>query len=265
MKNHHALFFAVAFSFFVASPFEALASKGAGKAIPYLEGDTARSQVRIMLPYPEGLLATEAPTDEGEHKFGVCVGGALTSLKLISSSSLDYEITGVTFSPSLSPVGGLFYQYVVPKNKGSWAFYNEVGYYGIQAKGQLDTVFSASLQRTYDVEVNYRYLKINNAARYAYPVGGLHIFGQFGICTGLALTTEYINNVTINFLGNVRTEDANFTVREAKVDYGLFSGAGIQKDKLFLELRYERGTGPTYREDFGSISSRFLLLLGFQL
>ncbi len=225
-----------------------------------------RSLIRLFRQYYETCAPTEVVLAEEADRFrvdfGALVGISVTSLSF-DSDNFAY-LTEAGYSNSIDFAGGLFVDFVLPRNQGRWSIYNELLYTSYRVNGRYEEVMNAEAFTVTDTEFGYAYLKLNNLLRFRQPVGNLLLFLNAGVSNGFALNPTNFRRDEITFFSTERFTEGPAIEQARRYEQGFLLGAGLLVDKASLEFRFERGSGMARFEGVGSSTKKFLLLAGYR-
>ena len=91
------------------------------------------------------------------------------------------------FENTLSPVGGLALNVVIPRNNGKWSIYNELFYSAYNTTALYNDFHTAERYEIHNYTVGYTYGKINNMLRLKYPLKKAFIFANAGLSNGFII------------------------------------------------------------------------------
>ena len=189
--------------------------------------------------------------------FGVFTGFSITKLKFKGVNNDD--LVNTDYSPSKDLTFGLFLDYSLPKNLNKWSVYNELLYTSFKTNGE----YSENSHSTIYTTLEYAYIKINNMLRYNYPIGGISLYLNAGMSNGFGVKeTNYRKTVTV--FPSDKVEEGLALKSTRKYEPGLVAGIGSKYKKLFIEARYEKGSGMSKFVDLKSPVERIYFLFGYR-
>lgn len=190
---------------------------------------------------------------------GLLAGVSLTSLKF---SGPTY-FTATDFNSSVNFSAGLYCEIILPRNQKKWSVNNELLLSSYDAKGTYEDGPEDNYTKI-TTELGYTYLKLNNLARFKYPIGHSYLFLNGGISNGIFLKeTNYKNTFTRFYSQETTKEEAAFDDPK-KYEFGFIFGGGFKTGRYSLEARYEIGTGMSKVIAIAERTHRIFLLLGFR-
>jgi len=200
--------------------------------------------------------------DKISTEFGVLAGASLTSLNF--SSDLFSYLVEANYDQSVNFSGGVFFEFVLPRNQGKWSIYNDLTYSSYKINGHYQIYENENHYTKINTEIGSAYLKLNNMLRFKYPVSGSFLFINAGISNGIAISET-------NYLNKEYKADAQEDVIEGKAlndtrkfEQGFVIGSGIKFSKYSCEVRYERANGMSKYTALSSTTSRFYFLLSYR-
>jgi hypothetical protein len=175
-------------------------------------------------------------------------------------------LTDGEFSNSLNFSGGLFLEFISPRNNGRMSSYNELLFTSFNLKGQYVQNNSPGVVSTTTTKFDYSYLKLNTLLRYKFPAGRNFIFVNAGISNGYAISSSNSTHKEITSSGTVvATQDGLAITNSRSYEFGLLGGLGFTRQKISLEGRYESSNGFSSTSGLGVTVSRIYFLLGYRL
>jgi len=196
---------------------------------------------------------------------GLIAGVSLSHMNFISSSkTFDYLSEG-SYNSSISPTLGFSVELIMPKNQKKWSINNELIFTYFKFKG---THFQSNGEdnnvRT-NFELAYAYLKMNNLIRYKYPIGKSQMFFNAGVSNGIVISEKNEKREGHWFYSSYKVTNGSAIDETRKYEIGLVLGAGLKKNKLSFEMRYEKGNGITDYASLKASPNRYYFLIGYQL
>lgn len=199
---------------------------------------------RLFLAYYKDKGATPTfyrPVDKVLYVFGVVAGISRATLTFQGASAHRYLIEADYTSP-ITPSIGVSMDIVLPRNMHKWSIYNELLWATNRTNGHFENVQDATYTAA-DIQFRFSYLKLQNMARYRFPVGSIHGFINAGISNGYAIVarSQRIRTTRLANYENV-TQGIVFD-NPIRLELGYVAGAGAGYEKYGFEFRYERGSG----------------------
>lgn len=201
-------------------------------------------------------------TNKLNTEVGMLVGASNTSLEFKSASFK--ELVNANYPRSTNFSTGIFLNINLSKDQKKWSIYNELLYSTYSVSGQYNEVMTAGNYRNSYTSIGMTYFKLNNMIRYYYPVGKLNLFINGGISHGLALSELNYKIVRTKLYYMEREEISNALTSTKKYEQGFLAGAGINYNKLSLELRYETSNGMSKYTALKSEVKRIFFLFGYR-
>ena len=159
-------------------------------------------------------------------EYGALLEVSYSSLKMNYPDIYTGNIIHLKGDGNIYPIVGIFFTYVLPKNRGKMAIVNELNNY----------VMKSTTKDPLDVNYNMTYIGLKNLIRYKIHVGTPSIFLTAGILNGFMIK----NQNTIK-LSNSALQTNSREVR--KHEEGLVLGIGGVFNRITVESRYTIGTG----------------------
>ena len=201
-------------------------------------------------------------TEKVTTEVGALIGATSSSLEF-KSNSYAY-LTDVDYPHSLNISAGLFFDVIFPRNAKKWSLYNELMYTSYQMEGRYDSFTNENTYSTSYIKIGYSYIKMNNLARFRYPVGNLQIYLNGGMSNGFVVAeTNFLRKESTTHSIN-QVEEGRALNEVRKYEQGYLIGIGSKFKKYSLEIRYEKGSGVSLYRVLGSSVHRYYLLLGYK-
>lgn len=213
---------------------------------------------------PEFVRSREAEKVE----IGVIAGASSTNFKVKTSSSnvTMVAMSRAKFSASTNFAGGVFFDIVFPRQRGKVSLNNELTYSSYQTSGTYRVSQSPTRYDDRIFEVAYSYVKMNNMFRYKFLLNNSAIFVNAGLSAGMLLNDE--SKLTLfrksDNIENTQVDNA-FKIDARSFEVGILGGAGFRKNRISLELRVERGSGPISELETSATVYRYYALLGYRI
>jgi hypothetical protein len=205
-------------------------------------------------------------------EFGIVAGISMIDLRFVSASSVFDPLPKAKFGNTLSPVGGLSLNVVIPRNNGKWSIYNELFYNSYNTTAVYNDFHSAEYYDIHYYKVGYAYGKINNMLRFKYPLKNAFIFVNAGLSNGFILHETNVDSITRRYNGVTTTRvqkivadgGENDTFSAKKHELGFLVGFGGIYKKFSAEFRLEAGTGFSKYIALDANANRYNLLFGYR-
>jgi hypothetical protein len=195
-------------------------------------------------------------------EFGALAGVTLSSLKFRS----DYftYLVEAEYDQSVNFAAGVFFDIILPRNQRKWSISNELIYSSYQVNGHYLVYENENRYTKISTEIGCAYLKMNNMARFTYPIGDLYVFVNAGI------TNDFVMSET-NYKKKEYKSGEQFVVQEdkalegtRKLEQGFIFGSGVKYTKYSIEVRYERANSMAKYTNLNSTMNRFYFLLKYR-
>lgn len=204
-------------------------------------------------------------------EYGIIGGVSLIDLKFVSNSAVFDPLPKAKFENTLSPVGGLTLNVVMPRNNGKWSIYNELFYSSYYTTSVYNDFRSNENYNIHNYTVGYSYGKINNMLRYKYPIKKAYIFINGGLSNGLILHETNVDSIYRRYNGvtTIKTQkivaDGQYDTFSAKKhELGFLLGFGGIYNRFTAEFRIEAGTGFSKYIALDANAIRYNLLFGYR-
>ncbi len=196
--------------------------------------------------------------EDASIQFGVIAGLSTTSLKFSSIYKQTFAyLLYANLSNSINVTGGLYLDYLLPRNLKKWSVCTEFLY----SSYKFDATIKENNYSTTYFTLGYSYLKMVNMVRYKYPVGKCILFINGGISSGYAISSTNYKRVESELYG-VETGKALDSYRG--IELGLTLGIGAEFQRYSFELLHERGNGMSTYTSLSSNSYRYYFLVGYR-
>jgi hypothetical protein len=194
---------------------------------------------------------------------GITLG--ISSSNVSFSSSNFTELTMAKYKPSVSPAGGIFAEFIFPRKRQRWSFYNELFFSSYSITGNYQLPGSSANYRKYIITLDYSYLKLNNLIRYRSSNGNIRFMANIGISNGLTIQAKNNLKSIYHILnGDVINNEAAIPV-ERKHEEGLLLGIGGLYKKFSAELRFEFSSGMSQTKGLDASVRRTFLLINYRI
>ncbi len=108
-------------------------------------------------------------------------------------------------------------------------------------------------------------MKINNLIRYKYPIGTLFVFVNGGLSNGFVVKeTNYKKEVSKFYTQRERVFEGLALDPSRTYEQGYIIGAGLQYNRLSLEIRLDNGNGISKNNGLTSSTKSYFVLLGYR-
>ena len=197
--------------------------------------------------------------------FGFVAGLSLTNLKFTSNESYYDHLTDDDYTNSVRPVISLSLNMVLPRNRGKWSIYNELGYksYGFQNTYEISKTENHHIKQTTSLAASY--IKLTNLLRYQIPDKEVRTYFQLGISSSFPFAVKNELKTETTFYDNYRVAYRKAIDEFRNFEVGIVGGIGAEYKKFSTEFRYEIGSGMSEILTLKSRSHTFFLLLAYHL
>lgn len=199
-------------------------------------------------------------------KFNAVGGLSMTTLSFSSQQGFaDYPFAD--FGYSFLPAIGIAMDVVLPRNRESWSFFNELMYKSYNLRSQYNITVHENKYRDIDMQFDLSYIKLTTAIKYRQPTKSNKIrpFFYAGISNSLALKTT--NSLTQDkvFFSSTNHEEGPAIALFRKYEQGYVFGVGANMRKWSADFRFERGNGMSKYLNLKSSTRNFYVLVTYQL
>lgn len=168
------------------------------------------------------------PQAKTEFEWFLTAGVSQTQLKFIGQP-------GINFDASIDPTFAIGLNTIFPRNRKVWSVYSEIQYKSYKTK---------SSGNTYIFDLGY--VRATTSYRYTHMKSSIKPYFQAGVNLGHAF--KYISNRDFD-----------------KLDFGIHAAAGVRKNKVAGELRFERSVGMFPSDPLQSSVTSFYFLVSYQI
>ncbi len=205
-------------------------------------------------------------------EIGILVGASMIDLSFKTSGVAFEPLPKAKFANTFSPTFGVFANIVKPRNDGRWSLCNELIYSKYSTTAIYNDFHSNDNYQIHHYSVDFTYGKINSMLRYKYPIAKFKIFADAGFSFGLIVNEKNSDNINRQYNGTntwykeniIINSSINFPFVSKKYELGALLGVGLNYKNVFLELRYEAGTGFTPFPALQINANRLFLLLAYK-
>ena len=194
-------------------------------------------------------------------EFGLIAGLTLTSIAF-DGDSYSYLDDG-EFQQSLNFAAGITFNFTIPGTNGKLSIHNELAFSSYKIDGHNLSVYHADKYTDSKTTIGFSYLKMNNMARFSYPINHFSVFCNAGISNGYGFNeTNYLHQ-EITFFTTFNTEEGKALNEMRKYEFGYILGVGTKYKRFSVEYRYEIGNGMSEYVFLQSKTKRSFFLLGY--
>ena len=196
-------------------------------------------------------------------KVGVLAGLSFNSIKFSSYNSPEF--TNGIFSKTTSPTAGIFVEFIFPKNQRRWSIENEIVYSSFKTEGKsIADYIDEDKFNSYEIKLDYAYLKLINMLRYKIFIGKINIFANAGITTAFAIKDDKsIQKRTKTYVFDFIKADDTYKVNR-KFEQGIIAGLGAKYKNSTFEIRNERSGGMSDLLTLATNINRYNFLVSYQ-
>ncbi len=197
--------------------------------------------IKLLTKYDEckGIKSGEvSSTEKIKLLFGIVAATDYSKLKIKNGAGRD-----ATISSTGNFALGMSMAIRLPRNNGSSSFNIELLYRKYQFKNQSETIEGPDLSYTHNNKFEGSYLKNNIMYRYQFTLTKLKPFLNIGISQAFKLTDIDKTTTEKRFYSSISTYEDPFTSPERGYEQGINFGAGINVNKINIELRAETTNG----------------------
>lgn len=189
-----------------------------------------REMIKLFNTYNQcvGESVALEPQAETEFEWFAIGGVSQTQLKFIGQP-------GITFDASTDPTFAIGLNTIFPRNNKVWSVYSEIQYKSYNTRSNANTYI-----------FDLGYVRANVAYRYTNMKSSIKPYFQAGVNLGHAF--KYKSNRDFD-----------------KLDFGMLVSAGVRKNKLGGELRFERTVGMFPSDPIQSAVTSYYLLLSYKI
>jgi hypothetical protein len=174
--------------------------------------------------------------DEGRSQFGVIAGLSVSTLPYLTKTNMAENAPWVYL-----PVGGVFLNYVFPRERGKLVLQNEIQNYSFNGSTEI-------INSTYITRYNFNkiFLGVNTLIKYSFTVKKPSIY----MLAGITNLFEVSDKSYYQLIGFGNGEKRSIEIVEPKYKPGLIFGVGSTWDRFGIEARYSLITAITTFDNF---------------
>ena len=191
---------------------------------------------------------------------GIVLGVSATTF--VFSFTHGFNDEKIKFSPSIKPVAGASLDIVLPFANRRWSIHSDLLYRSYST--ETNRIYSNG-QEKIKYSFSYSGLKLANALRFQYGLGGVKPFFLAGFFNGISLSRKntMITERTLTSVTFVHESDALGSTRSH--EFGFLFGAGVQYNRISAEVRYEQGNGISNATGYGTKTKASYFLIQYKL
>ncbi len=194
---------------------------------------------------------------------GVIAGVSITSLKFNDNDTSPY--LNSKFKTSTDFTGGVFFDISLSQKEKKWSLYNEILYYSYKTSNEYEDIENENIYTTTNTKISHSFIKMNNLARYNFPVGkNLSMHFNAGLTNGFVITEENYKRVERNVYSVQTISTGPALSFPRNHEFGYMLGLGLKNNRLTYQVRYENTSGVSGDSAVSSMS-KFYLLIGLRI
>ena len=196
-----------------------------------------------------GAIKSIAPQkDKGRFEYGIMAGAGYT--KMTHAMANPFRYTTVKGNANITPVGGLFFNYVFARGRGKYALLNELHTYQTKSEAFYDNEY---------FHYNMQYLGLQHLFRYTIFVGKPSVYALIGF----SYATIIKQNSTLTRRDGSVEKLVYLPWAIRNDEQRAIAGIGLNMKRFMLEARYYRGNGFTTGANATPPNNRLDLLLKY--
>jgi hypothetical protein len=201
------------------------------------------------------VKTVSAQKDKGAIEYGIMAGVGYTKMlhamaKITNTNGVPFDYVKVKGDAHLTPVGGLFLNYVFTRGRGKYALLNEVHTYKTKSEAFFDNEY---------YHYNMHYLGLQHLFRYTFFVGRPSVYAL----AGFSYATIIKQNSTISQRDGSVEKLVYLPWAIRNDEQRAIVGIGISQKRLMLEARYYRGNGFTTGANATTPNNRLDIILKY--
>lgn len=193
---------------------------------------------------------------------GLIAGVSSTAFSF--TSNFFTALDAIEFPRSNNISAGGFVEFVLPRSRRRWSFYNELLYMRYHMEATYQEVKSADNFSEVSLAFGQAYLKLNTMLRYTQPIKEVSIFFQAGLSNGFLVGETNYKKTESWIFSNFSEKEENLISETQPHETEILIGLGTRFKKISLDMRYEQGNGPSTNLALKGNVERFYLLLGYR-
>lgn len=198
--------------------------------------------------FNEPIKTESVEKDKGRWEYGIMAGAGYT--KLTHSMGTSFSYVSVKGDATITPVGGVFLNYVFARGRGRFALMNELHTYHVKS-----SIFFDGEHFNFDMH----YLGLQHLFRYTVYVGKPSVYALLGFSYSRVIKQ---NSTMVRRDGSIEPL-VMFSWSVKNDEQRGIAGIGLSLKKLMLEGRYYRGNGFAGGLSTAIPNNRFDILLKF--
>ncbi|MES2517808.1 MAG: hypothetical protein V4585_06850 [Bacteroidota bacterium] len=210
----------------------------------------------------ESTSKYQKQTEKVVFEFGALAGVSIFNIKF--EGRIFPELVNGGFNRSINPMGGVYFDIVFPRNQKRWSLHNELVYDSFKTQGYFMEYDYEEKYSTYDIKLDYAYLKLVNMFRYKLFIGKADVYVNAGLSNGWAIKHDRLLEKKSRLFATNRTEILDPIKESSNYEQGYIIGLGVKYKKINFEIRNERGTGMSEYLSLVSPTNRLSFLIGYQ-
>lgn len=233
---------------------------------------------KLFFSYNEHFTPKITPYKKPEDRFSfhvyTLIGISVSQVRFTSQATgtiSDYY-SQAKFANSVDPTINLGLDWVMPRLRSRWSWYNEAGYrqysYSDERNYEGSAVTTLPTAMTNEkIGIKAQTIRCLSAIRFTYPKGKARIYLQGGVTVNYSLhqSNVYTRTTTVRFLSDNPYEVYSLSIAPSNtIIIGGAGGIGMNYQRFVLECRYESRQGLTDPMLSSSLKT-IHLMVGFRL
>jgi hypothetical protein len=191
---------------------------------------------------------------------GIFIGASMSSL--IFNDTKLYPYLNDKYESSTDITFGMYLELFINKNKG-WSLYNEIQYNSYKTSNQYEDIENKNIFTTINTKISHSFIKINNLARYSFPMTNQSMYFNIGITNGFVITEENFRRTEHNVFSTQTVSNGIAIPFPTNHEFGVILGVGTKFNRLSVEARYESTLGVSTQVN--SKLNRLYFLIGYSI
>jgi hypothetical protein len=204
----------------------------------------------------------EADVERVITKKGVVAGFSSTEFSF--TSSFFTSLAAVDFPRSNNISAGASIEFILPRSRRHWSFYNELMLTTYSIEGGYQDIKSEDNYSDVTATFGQSFLKINNMLRYTQPIGPVALYLQAGLSNGFLVQETNIKKTETYFFSSFSEKEEKLISETQPHETEILAGAGLRFKNISVGIRYEQGNGPSNNLALKGNVERYYLLVGYR-
>ncbi|MCX2741628.1 hypothetical protein [Pontibacter anaerobius] len=225
-------------------------------------GFNAKALSKVVQTYNACVSDEAADFVATEKRFrlgwGAVLSGGYTSYEFKKNPTpahlLQSDFNGLSYG------GGLFLNMAIPRGHGKVSVQNELLYKPYSMSSYYESYFSEERYQKYDMQLDLKYISLQNMVRYKFVNTKFSPFIGVGISNSLLVSSNSRKILRERLFSPETVTEKDLVESLSKSEQALLVGAGATYGKLGAELRFERGNGFSKRKPIATRTSTLFLL-----